>query len=266
MAKGFHYFKFIATEWLTGDIFFEDYELQGIFINACAIYWQRDGNLSIHDLKKRIKSDRLNELSDRFIIIKNDCVTIKFLDEQLREAFHISVQNSENGKKGGRPKALKTKEKKPTALFSESETKAEKSQIELELELKENKIKSNTPPLIFPFQSDNFKSMWNRFIEFRKSIKKPLKEISQQAQLLKLSKFSEQVATEMILQSIANGWQGIFELKTSNNNNNNNNQNERTVKYTKIETIGRTSVDSIKRGIDYARQKHFDETGVWLTD
>lgn len=146
MAKNFHYFKFIATEWLTGDIFFEDYELQGIFITACSIYWHRDGKITFDELQKRIKSERLAELTDRFLYVKNGNILIKFLDEQLREAFHISVQNSENGKKGGRPKAAPALQKKPTALFSESETKAKKSQIEIEIELKENKVEINKYP------------------------------------------------------------------------------------------------------------------------
>ena len=55
MAKNFPYFKFTATEWLTGDIVYESLELQGLFINVCAVYWQRDGKLTIEDLIKRYK-------------------------------------------------------------------------------------------------------------------------------------------------------------------------------------------------------------------
>jgi hypothetical protein len=137
MAKGFHYFKFIATEWLTGDICFEDYELQGIFINVCAIYWHRNGDVTINELQKRLKTDRLISLSDRFISVnESGKITIKFLDEQLLDAGHISKVNSENGAKGGRPKGASNKEKKPTAKRNKSESKAKKTQIELELELK----------------------------------------------------------------------------------------------------------------------------------
>ncbi len=105
MAKGFPYFKFIATEWLVGDISFEDYELQGLFISICAIYWQRDGNMTILDVNKRCKSERVNELVKlNFIKISDGKIQIKFLDEQLIDAGHISKTNSNNGKKGGRPK------------------------------------------------------------------------------------------------------------------------------------------------------------------
>jgi hypothetical protein len=137
MAKGFHYFKFIATEWLTGDICFEDYELQGIFINVCAIYWHRNGDVTINELEKRLKTDRLISLIDRFISVnESGKITIKFLDEQLLDAGHISKVNSQNGSLGGRPKGASNKEKKPTAKRNKSESKAKKTQIELELELK----------------------------------------------------------------------------------------------------------------------------------
>lgn len=108
MAKNFPYFKFVATEWLTGDIVFEDYELQGIFINVCALYWQRNGDVTIEDLQKRMKTDRLAELTDRFISVSNGFISVKFLDEQLIDAGHISKVNSDNGKLGGRPRKSET--------------------------------------------------------------------------------------------------------------------------------------------------------------
>lgn len=143
MAKGFHYFKFIATEWLTGDIVYEDFELQGIFINVCALYWHRDGKLTIEELQKRLKTDRLFSLTDRFISVNDGFISIKFLDEQLIEAGHVSKTNSINGKKGGRPKAASTLQNKPTANRPLTDRKANESQIELEVELKESKVNQN---------------------------------------------------------------------------------------------------------------------------
>lgn len=153
MAKNFPYFKFTAHEWLTGDIVFEDFELQGLFINVCAIYWHRDGKVSYEELSKRLKTDRLNELTDRFFSVIDGFISVKFLDEQLIEAKHISKVNSDNGKKGGRPKANTAQEKKPTAFISVSESKAKKSKEEEEQEEEVNKNKnkedSNTRDLSF---------------------------------------------------------------------------------------------------------------------
>lgn len=134
MAKGFPYFKFVATEWLTGDIVFEDYELQGIFINVCAIYWHRNGDLTMDELQKRLKTDRLNSLCPRFFSVIDNKIIISFLDEQLLTTKHISKVNSENGKLGGRPKIL---EEKPNAKRPLTDRKAKKSKEEEEEEYKE---------------------------------------------------------------------------------------------------------------------------------
>lgn len=151
MAKNFPYFKFTVTEWMTGDIVYENFDVQGLFINVCALYWQRDGHLSIEDINKRYKApDQLKELTDRFIVVKDGFISIKFLDEQLVAAGHISKTNSDNGKLGGRPKSLTDKEKKPTALLSESESKPIKSKEEKEQELnKEKETKEQSPSFDF---------------------------------------------------------------------------------------------------------------------
>lgn len=60
------------------------------------------------------------------------------------------------------------------------------------------------------------------FEEYRRKIKKPIKEASKEyflKKLYKLSNGNESVAIEILDTSIANGWQGIFELKTQNNGN-----------------------------------------------
>lgn len=143
MAKNFPYFKFIATEWLTGNIVYESLSAQGLFINICATYWQRNGKLSLEEVNRRYKNPvELSELTDRFFLVKEGLIIIKFLDEQLIEAGHVSKKNSENGRLGGRPKTLKTMDKKPTAKPTESQLKAKKSKEEEEEKKnkKENKI------------------------------------------------------------------------------------------------------------------------------
>lgn len=143
MAKNFPYFKFIATEWMTGDIVFESLSAQGLFINICALYWQRNGELSIDDINKRFKSpSELAELTDRFFSLSGGFISVKFLDEQLVEASHISKVNSQNGSKGGRPKALKTLKEKPTANRPLTDRKAKKSKEEKELNIINQKLLS----------------------------------------------------------------------------------------------------------------------------
>lgn len=154
MAKGFPYFKFTSSEWLTGDIVFEDMSTQGLFINICAIYWQRDGILQFADIEKRFSAiieitelkRIIARLTDRFIWVNSenpDYFNIKFIDEQLGEISELSKQNSENGKKGGRPKTLNYNEKKPKKsdrLANESETKRPPSNRD---KIREDKIRED---------------------------------------------------------------------------------------------------------------------------
>lgn len=140
MAKGLPYFKFFPSEWMVGDIVYESFEVQGLFINICALYWQRDGVLTIDEVQKRYKMPvALPSLTDRFIFVKDGNISIKFLDEQLVERGHISTVNSANGKKGGEAKALLSKGKKrkmATAKRPLSEPVANPTQLEVEEELK----------------------------------------------------------------------------------------------------------------------------------
>jgi len=137
MAKELPYFKFTVADWLTGDIVFENYDVQGLFINICAIYWQREGALSLSDINKRFKNPpQLLELKDRFLTIIDDAISIKFLDEQFTERKKLSCVNSENGKKGGRPKTPDNLSGKPNANRTVSEDKAKQSNKEKKREEK----------------------------------------------------------------------------------------------------------------------------------
>lgn len=53
---------------------------------------------------------------------------------------------------------------------------------------------------------------WERWVAFRKVIRKPIKPISEHAAKLKLARFGDDQAA-VVDQSIANGWQGLFEIK-----------------------------------------------------
>lgn len=154
MAKGFPYFKFIATEWLTGDIVYESFELQGLFINICALYWQRDGNLSIEDIEKRYKTKLHEQLINRFINVKDGFISIKFLDEQLIDANHVSKVNSENGKKGAEAKKKKAKAKRPLSEGSANLSKEEE-------EVNKSKVKVRELVLISPKEHEELRKTYS---------------------------------------------------------------------------------------------------------
>ena len=55
---------------------------------------------------------------------------------------------------------------------------------------------------------------WERWVAFRKAIRKPIKEASIYAMQMKLAKYGED-QEEVVNQSVSNQWQGLFDLKKS---------------------------------------------------
>ena len=85
-----------------------------------------------------------------------------------------------------------------------------------------NKKPNNKEKVIFPFTSKKFTEHWNRWTEYKKVEHRfnYKGNTSIQAALMDLntkSKQNENVACKIIMQSIANGWKGFFELKNNNN-------------------------------------------------
>ena len=72
-----------------------------------------------------------------------------------------------------------------------------------------------------PFEDEAFKEMWDIWKKERRDrgIRKYTQRGEQSAlhNLYNLSNQNHETAIEIIKQSIANGWQGLFQLKTSNN-------------------------------------------------
>jgi uncharacterized protein YdaU (DUF1376 family) len=126
MAKDSPYFKFYVSEYNDGDIQLCSMEARGLFTSLCSLYWSREGQLLLSKAKKlfKVREKCWQELIDeRAIKLNEDKISISFLDEQLSERNEVSVKNSLNGSKGGRPK-------KPTALIPVSEIKPNESNIE----------------------------------------------------------------------------------------------------------------------------------------
>lgn len=112
MSKELPYFKFYCSEWDNGNISLEPYDVQGLFINICTFYWSRECNVSLKLLNKKFRgdSDLIEQLFKIEVIKKkNENLSIKFLDEQLRERKKIAKRNKINGLKGGRPKTQSVK-------------------------------------------------------------------------------------------------------------------------------------------------------------
>lgn len=135
MAKELPYFQFEPAEYLTKDISFCSLSAQGLFINLCSYYWQRNCKLTVDQLLRRLDhKTELEELIDEGVIdIEMNAIKVKFLDDQFEKATSKSKTNSINGSKGGRPR-----KEKPT----ETEIKPNQNRIESESKgIREDKIR-----------------------------------------------------------------------------------------------------------------------------
>ena len=107
MSKELPFFKFNATEWITGNISYESFELQGAFISVCAEYWNRNNCLTIAEAKLRLRNSNLVDMliEKKYLKTKKEKLVISFLDNEREEISAKRLKLSESGRKGGLSKA-----------------------------------------------------------------------------------------------------------------------------------------------------------------
>jgi hypothetical protein len=132
----------------------------------------------------------------------------KIVSRRMKKDAEISAIRSEVGKKGVDAKFANN--------FAKAKPKAKaKQNTDIDTDID---IDNKTTNVVVPFESENFKLAWSNWKKYRSQSGKPYKSgISEQAALKKLSMYSEDTAIKMIEESIANCWQGLFEIKQNNN-------------------------------------------------
>jgi hypothetical protein len=169
MAKELPYFKFEPAEYLTKDISFCSISAQGLFINICSYYWQRQCSLTLEQISRRFNyPNELNELIKEGIIdVTENNVKIKFLDIQLDDVSRLSNKNSANGSKGGRPKKNPNEtQTKPNLNPTESQTKGIREEEIKEDNMIKNEIflrKKNFANQLADYVGKYSKDMLNEF-------------------------------------------------------------------------------------------------------
>lgn len=150
-----------------------------------------------------------------FIPLKNQ------FDRDQKKYNSICERNKKNGKKGGRPKKqTDTKNPKNPVAFLETQNNP-KNPSKPDNDNKKKKVnKKETENLIFKefenFFSEKLISVYKEFLQFRKEKKKAITVTQENRFIKKLQKLSNNnsgVAEKILIQSIENGWIGIFEMK-----------------------------------------------------
>jgi hypothetical protein len=145
MAKELPYFQFEPAEYLTKDVSFCSLSAQGLFVNICAYYWQRQCDLTKEQFLRRFNFiNEFEELIKEGVIdVIDGIIKIKFLDNQYIKATEFSKEQSRKGALGGRPKKPNESQTKAEIKPNESQTKAIREDKIIEDKIKENNSKAN---------------------------------------------------------------------------------------------------------------------------
>lgn len=132
------YFRFFHNDWMGGLISRQPREVQGFFIDLCAIYWKQQCKGDISRIKAYIPDydQHIQRCLDIGIVEeKSGKLTIKFLKKQRADLIKRSKTNSDNvSKRKDRQgldgnevvtKSLRTSYEKPTFSESDSESNTE---------------------------------------------------------------------------------------------------------------------------------------------
>jgi hypothetical protein len=138
--------------------------------------------------------------------------------EQRRQAGRKSAQARVEQKVNDRSTTVQ----RPLSNRSTDKIREDKKEIrEEEIDRKiDRKKEAPAYAVVLPWNTDSFLHIWNIWCKFRTTeLNKPkYKEMGEQAALKKLSEMAggdEATAHKIIEQSIANAWQGLFELKNN---------------------------------------------------
>ena len=166
------------------------------------------------------------------------------IDYNAAQYAKTCIINAQNGKLGGAPKGNQNAKKQPTACLNnrnnrtvekttENNRKQPKStennpndmscyDVDNDVDMKTTNNKNPLPPL-GELEGKPLGKVFAHWLDYRKQIKKPYKSqlslIECYKKLERLSNGDLKIAEQIVNQSIAQGWQGLFELKNGGKEN-----------------------------------------------
>jgi hypothetical protein len=161
-------------------------------------------------------------------VIHNEIIKKFKTDDNGQTFYNERLKNeTEKRRKYSQSRANNRKGSKINTTDSDNICKTYEKHMENE-DINENEIEKGKggvgekPIITLPF-SEQFTELWQHWKDYRKkehryrfaSIQSEQAAINN---LIKLSDGNEKTAREIVIQSMANGWKGFFELKTNNTN------------------------------------------------
>jgi len=133
------WFKFTATNWLSGSIQLLNDAEMGTYINLLAMIWKEGGSIELNNILSRklridhaTACDRIKSYCELDILVcEGDILSVKFLSDQLDGLKEVSRKNSENAKKRwgnkGVPMRQDANKKRKEEKREDKKTKAKKA-------------------------------------------------------------------------------------------------------------------------------------------
>jgi uncharacterized protein YdaU (DUF1376 family) len=196
-------FLFYTGDFLSGTMFFTN-EQVGMYLRLLMAQHQH-GRLSEKQVKIICNSFDI-EVMEKFE--KDESGNYYNLRLELEIDKRKSFSESRSNNRKGKTKQTKKEVKKKSLTYDNHMEDKDRNK---DSNKKEDKIE-----LVMPFDSEKFLSTWKVLCNSKKWRGKSIEAL--QASLLKLSENNERDAIQMMLNSIAGEWQGIFELKNNTTN------------------------------------------------
>lgn len=170
-----------------------------------------------------LNAEGVDELIDRgYIDVQDGIISIEFLDDQLDEVSQQIEQRRQAGRKSAQARVQQKMNDNSTTVErpfnTRSTDKIREDKKEIREDREERKKDGTHLSVVMPWETNSFSEIWQIWCKYRTTeLRKPkYKEMGEQAALKKLSEMAggdEATAHKIIEQSIANGWQGLFQLR-----------------------------------------------------
>ncbi len=189
----------------------------GAYLLLIIAYWTRGGPLS--DDPETLSAicrtpvdefqRTLNARCREFFVVENGVWRHKRIDEELAKANRSIEQKRQAGLASANARSTGVQQplnSRSTSVPTASQRTEGEGEGEGE-ETREEKIPNE-------IDTPTFRKAWTDWREYRRVLRKPLKEMTANKQLKFLADQGERSAVMAINESIRNGWQGLFEPKT----------------------------------------------------
>jgi uncharacterized protein YdaU (DUF1376 family) len=164
-------------------------------------------------LSRRLRVDEqtLSIVLDEFFFLTENGYEHARCNAEIAKYKTKSDKAKEAGRLGGSRKGSKRKANAKQTL-SERLTNAKLTNNQEPITNNQStKNKQKVDDVVFPFDSESFKSAWSDWVTHRSEIKKKITPLAVKKQFSELASMGEKRAIEAIDHSIAKGWQSIHE-------------------------------------------------------